>query len=49
MIARGGAIAVAKGVNLTFSVDHRLIDGLAGANFLSLLADRIQLGPWTAG
>lgn len=47
--ARGGAIAIAKGVNLTLSVDHRLIDGLTGAEFLEILADRIQFGPWTLG
>lgn len=48
VIARGGAPAVARGFNLTLSVDHRLIDGLAGAAFLSALADRIEFGPWAA-
>ncbi|MEO8668885.1 MAG: 2-oxo acid dehydrogenase subunit E2, partial [Bauldia sp.] len=48
VIARGGAIVVARGMNLTFSVDHRLIDGRAGAEFLGLLADRIERGPWTS-
>jgi pyruvate dehydrogenase E2 component (dihydrolipoamide acetyltransferase) len=48
VVARGGAIAVAEGFNLTFSVDHRLIDGRAAANFLSALADRIEFGPWSA-
>ncbi|HZT20896.1 MAG TPA: dihydrolipoamide acetyltransferase family protein [Dongiaceae bacterium] len=47
VIARGGAPAVARGMNLTFSVDHRLIDGVRGAAFLSALADRIEFGPWT--
>jgi pyruvate dehydrogenase E2 component (dihydrolipoamide acetyltransferase) len=48
VVPRGGAIAIARGMNLTFSVDHRLIDGRAGAEFLALLADRIERGPWTA-
>lgn len=46
VIARGGEVAVAQGVNLTLSVDHRLIDGLAGAEFLETLARRIERGPW---
>ncbi|HKF61255.1 MAG TPA: 2-oxo acid dehydrogenase subunit E2, partial [Dongiaceae bacterium] len=48
VIARGGAPAVARGFLLTFSVDHRLIDGLRGAEFLGALADRIEFGPWSA-
>jgi pyruvate dehydrogenase E2 component (dihydrolipoamide acetyltransferase) len=48
VIARGGAPAVARGFHLTFSVDHRLIDGLRGAEFLGALADRIEFGPWSA-
>jgi pyruvate dehydrogenase E2 component (dihydrolipoamide acetyltransferase) len=48
VIARAGAIAIATGVNLTFSVDHRLIDGLHGAQFLKTLAERIELGLWRA-
>ncbi|ODT13474.1 MAG: hypothetical protein ABS57_18470 [Mesorhizobium sp. SCN 65-12] len=48
VVARSGAIAVASGVNLTLSVDHRLIDGRDGADFLETLADRMQLGPWSA-
>jgi len=49
VIARGGAPAVARGFHLTFSVDHRLIDGLRGAEFLGALADRIEFGPWSLG
>jgi pyruvate dehydrogenase E2 component (dihydrolipoamide acetyltransferase) len=49
VIARGGAPAVARGFHLTFSVDHRLIDGLRGAEFLGALAKRIEYGPWSAG
>jgi pyruvate dehydrogenase E2 component (dihydrolipoamide acetyltransferase) len=48
VIARGGTPAVARGVNLTFSVDHRLIDGVIGAEFLGALADRIEFGPWSS-
>lgn len=44
--ARGGAAVVVTGVHLTLSVDHRLIDGMAGAAFLGQLADRIEFGPW---
>jgi pyruvate dehydrogenase E2 component (dihydrolipoamide acetyltransferase) len=47
VVARSGAIAVGKGVNLTLSVDHRLIDGIVGAEFLGVLADRLELGPWS--
>jgi len=46
VVARGGAPAVVKGVHLTLSVDHRLIDGMVGASFLGALADRIEFGPW---
>jgi pyruvate dehydrogenase E2 component (dihydrolipoamide acetyltransferase) len=49
VIARGGAPIVASGFHLTFSVDHRLIDGLRGAEFLGALADRIEFGPWSLG
>ncbi len=48
VIARGGAPVVARGFHLTFSVDHRLIDGVSGAAFLGALADRIEFGPWGA-
>jgi pyruvate dehydrogenase E2 component (dihydrolipoamide acetyltransferase) len=46
VVARGGAPVVVTGVHLTLSVDHRLIDGVAGATFLGQLADRIEFGPW---
>ncbi len=49
VIARGGAIVITRGLNLTVSVDHRMIDGRAGAAFLGRLAERIERGPWTAG
>ncbi len=45
-VARNGALAVARGAHLTLSVDHRLIDGLTGAAFLSDLADRIERQTW---
>jgi pyruvate dehydrogenase E2 component (dihydrolipoamide acetyltransferase) len=48
VVARGGVPVVATGVHLTLSVDHRLIDGVAGATFLGQLADRIEFGPWQA-
>jgi pyruvate dehydrogenase E2 component (dihydrolipoamide acetyltransferase) len=48
VIARGGLATVVRGFNLTFSVDHRLIDGVRGAEFLGALADRIEFGPWSA-
>ena len=44
VIARAGVIAIAKGVNLAFSIDHRLIDGLQGAQFVETLAARIENG-----
>jgi pyruvate dehydrogenase E2 component (dihydrolipoamide acetyltransferase) len=48
VIARAGGIAVAKGVNLALSLDHRLIDGLLGAQFIETLAERMERGPWSA-
>lgn len=46
VVARGGQPVVVTGVHITLSVDHRLIDGVAGAAFLGQLADRIEFGPW---
>jgi pyruvate dehydrogenase E2 component (dihydrolipoyllysine-residue acetyltransferase) len=45
-LASGGKLYAASGVNLTLSVDHRLIDGKLGADFLGLLAERIEHGSW---
>jgi pyruvate dehydrogenase E2 component (dihydrolipoamide acetyltransferase) len=45
-LASGGKLFAASGVNLTLSVDHRLIDGKLGADFLGLLAERIEHGSW---
>ena len=42
VIARAGGVAVAIGLNLTLSLDHRLIDGLQGAQFIDTLAERIE-------
>ena len=47
VIARAGGIAVARGVNLTLSLDHRLIDGVLGAQFVDTLAERLERGPWS--
>jgi pyruvate dehydrogenase E2 component (dihydrolipoamide acetyltransferase) len=47
VIARAGGIAVANGVNLTLSLDHRLIDGILGAQFIDTLAERMARGPWS--
>lgn len=44
VIARSGGIAVAAGVNLTLTADHRLIDELLGAQFIETLAERIEQG-----
>jgi pyruvate dehydrogenase E2 component (dihydrolipoamide acetyltransferase) len=46
VVSRSGTITTAAGVNLTLSVDHRLVDGMMGAQFLESLAERIELGPW---
>lgn len=48
IVPRAGAIAISRGVNVTLAADHRLIDGLTGADFLGLLADRMERGPWSA-
>jgi len=46
VVSRSGEITTATGVNLTLSLDHRLVDGMEGAQFLETLAQRIELGPW---
>src|SRR5579871_6619589 len=43
-VVRAGGIAAAKGVNLTLSLDHRVIDGLLGAQFIHTLAERVERG-----
>jgi pyruvate dehydrogenase E2 component (dihydrolipoamide acetyltransferase) len=48
VIARTDGIVVAKGVNLTLSLDHRLIDGVVGAQFIETLAERMERGPWSS-
>jgi pyruvate dehydrogenase E2 component (dihydrolipoamide acetyltransferase) len=48
VIAKQGAIRVARGATLTLSVDHRLIDGRTGAAFLAALAQRLEGGGWRA-
>jgi pyruvate dehydrogenase E2 component (dihydrolipoamide acetyltransferase) len=48
VIARAGGIVVAKGVNLTLSLDHRLIDGVVGAQFIETLAERMERGLWSS-
>ena len=47
VLPRNGGLGVGSGVNLTLSVDHRLIDGVTGGDFLGSLADRIEQGPWS--
>jgi pyruvate dehydrogenase E2 component (dihydrolipoamide acetyltransferase) len=49
VVARAGGIAAAKGVNLTLSLDHRVIDGRLGAEFMHTLAERLEQGPRSAG
>ena len=46
VIARAGGVAVAIGLNLTLSLDHRLIDGLQGTQFIDTLAERIERADW---
>ncbi len=43
-VVRADGIAAAKGVNLTLSLDHRVIDGLLGAQFIHTLAERVERG-----
>ena len=43
-VARGGAIAARIGFHATLSVDHRLIDGVAAADFLGAFAEAIEAG-----
>lgn len=45
VVAYSGGIAVARGVNLTLTADHRLIDGRHGADFIETLARRIEQSP----
>ena len=46
VVAERGTMRIAKGADLTLSVDHRLIDGMAGSAFLGALADRIGSETW---
>lgn len=48
VIARAGGIAVANGVNVTLSLDHRLIDGRLGAEFIGTLAERMERAAWSS-
>jgi len=45
-VARGGALAVARGASFTLSVDHRVVDGVVGAAFLGDLAERLEKETW---
>jgi pyruvate dehydrogenase E2 component (dihydrolipoamide acetyltransferase) len=45
-LATDGKLYAATGMNMTLSVDHRLIDGRNGADFLGRLAERIENGSW---
>jgi pyruvate dehydrogenase E2 component (dihydrolipoamide acetyltransferase) len=47
VVSRSGAIALASGVYLTLCVDHRLIDGLHGAQVLEAVAERFERTPWS--
>jgi pyruvate dehydrogenase E2 component (dihydrolipoamide acetyltransferase) len=47
-LAADGRLYAATGMNLTLSVDHRLIDGRNGADFLGRLTERIENGSWRA-
>jgi pyruvate dehydrogenase E2 component (dihydrolipoamide acetyltransferase) len=47
VIGQAGGVALANGVNLTLSLDHRLIDGILGAQFIDTLAERMSRGPWS--
>ncbi len=44
VVPRGGGIIVARGFNATLSVDHRIIDGVAAADFLGAFADAMEAG-----
>jgi pyruvate dehydrogenase E2 component (dihydrolipoamide acetyltransferase) len=48
VVARAGGIAIARGINLTLSLDHRVVDGLLGTQFVGTLAERVERGPWSA-
>lgn len=41
-VARNGQIVIRPIVNLTLSIDHRVLDGVAGANFLTSLKSYIE-------
>jgi pyruvate dehydrogenase E2 component (dihydrolipoamide acetyltransferase) len=48
-VARDGQVVIRRVVNLSLSVDHRVIDGQLGAEFLYDLVARLQspVGEWT--
>ncbi len=41
-VVKGGAVAIATVMSVTLSVDHRVIDGALGAQFLGALKDYIE-------
>jgi len=47
-VVRNGAVVAERGFYVTLTVDHRLVDGVEAAQFLSALGRRIEQGPWNA-
>jgi len=42
VVARQGAIGIRKVMTLMLAVDHRLVDGAVGAQFLEMIRDRLE-------
>ena len=42
VVCRHGGIQVRKMMSMTLSVDHRLVDGAVGAQFLEMIRDLLE-------
>jgi len=41
-VVRNGAIVIRKMMNLSVSIDHRVVDGADGARFMNAIIDLLQ-------
>ena len=46
VVAENGHVAVRSGLSLVLTVDHRIIDGMKAAQFLSMICETIENGLW---
>ena len=41
-VVRNGAIVIRKMMNLSVSIDHRVVDGAAGARFMNVILELLE-------